>query len=166
LQKQELCPLSHISSPFCSGFFQDGVSWTICSGCLKLQSSWSQHHQIASITSSCFIELFILNVDSRWHDCISGFCLLNICKLFDFLLYNVHSTTTFFSSYIWEVNIITWILCVSEVKFNLIKYFACRNNVNLSNELNFLLKYIGILIVRRTPKWSVNDYISWATFIV
>jgi hypothetical protein len=30
--KQALYPLSHIYSPFCSGYFGDGVSWTAYSG--------------------------------------------------------------------------------------------------------------------------------------
>jgi hypothetical protein len=32
LAKQTLCCLSHTSSPFCSGYFGDGVSQIICQG--------------------------------------------------------------------------------------------------------------------------------------
>jgi hypothetical protein len=40
--KQELYPLSHTSSPFCFGYFGDGISQTICLVGLEPQSSWSQ----------------------------------------------------------------------------------------------------------------------------
>jgi hypothetical protein len=45
--------LSHTSSPFCSGYFGDGVSPTICLGCpwtLILPISASQLTRITSLT--------------------------------------------------------------------------------------------------------------------
>jgi hypothetical protein len=38
LAKQALYHLSHTSSPFCSGYFGDLVSWTICPGWLQTRS--------------------------------------------------------------------------------------------------------------------------------
>jgi hypothetical protein len=42
LAKQALYHLSHISSRFSCGYFEDGVLWTTCHASLELQSSWFQ----------------------------------------------------------------------------------------------------------------------------
>jgi hypothetical protein len=54
LAKQALYYLSHTFSPFCSGYFGDGVSWAICLGCSLLISS-SQVARITGMSHWCLV---------------------------------------------------------------------------------------------------------------
>jgi hypothetical protein len=74
LAKQALCSSSHTSSSFCSGYFGNGMSWTICSGwpwATILLISASQVARIIGVSHQCpaaakffffclFIYLFVL----------------------------------------------------------------------------------------------------------
>jgi hypothetical protein len=42
--------LSHTSSPFCSGYFRDGVSWTVCLGCPQIAILLISASQVTRIT--------------------------------------------------------------------------------------------------------------------
>jgi hypothetical protein len=56
LTKQTFYSLSHTSSPFCSGYFGDGISWTICPGWLQtmiLLISASQVSRIIGMSHQC-----------------------------------------------------------------------------------------------------------------
>jgi hypothetical protein len=63
LSKQVLYHLSRTSNPFCSGYFEDGISWTICLGWpWTAQSTQSQLPKLvlqAWATSAQLSDLFL-----------------------------------------------------------------------------------------------------------
>jgi hypothetical protein len=49
LAKQEIFHLRHTSSPFCSGYFGDGVSQTVCPGWLPTEILLISDSQVAGL---------------------------------------------------------------------------------------------------------------------
>jgi hypothetical protein len=57
LAKQALYPLSHSSSPFCSGYFGDGILQTVCLGWLPASILLISASQAARITGMSHLHM-------------------------------------------------------------------------------------------------------------
>jgi hypothetical protein len=76
--KQLLYWLSHISSPFCSGYFWDGVLQTICLVCLRTAILLISASQVARITRmSHWFSAFL----AFWNKWLSGYRFYFIMKI-------------------------------------------------------------------------------------
>jgi hypothetical protein len=69
LTKQILYCLNHASSPFCSIYFGDRVSWTICLGWLRTVILPISASQVARITGMSHLGLASVCLSNQWYLC-------------------------------------------------------------------------------------------------
>jgi hypothetical protein len=124
--------LSHTSTPFCSGYFGDGSSWTICLGwpwTVTLPISTFQIPRITTMSSGHTAHLYILNeFQTKWRHFVS--------KHFWWLY--VEMRTLLGRKNICTCTILLHISVLSRIFLNKIKWL-CSENLPKANKRTILI---------------------------